>query len=217
MKNTANTPCKKHVLYVISALPTTPIVHTKTALSKKTTTKKSTATKSATTKKTTTKKTVKETKEETKETADQPKEIEEIKAPKVEEVKVEPAKKAEAPKVEEKKSDLPFTLQVVASNGLYTFKGPAFDYPKNKLLPFGVKVTVTEVKGNWGKISDDKWIQFAKELGDLQEQYPEIAAKCVYAEDFAEFDCSSGYDLPLDDPWANDVARRLLYLRDMGE
>ena len=66
-------------------------------------------------------------------------------------------------------------------------------------------------------ISDDKWIHYAKELGNLQKQYPEIAAKCVYHEAFVNFDCSSGYGLPLDDPWANWKAERLLYLRNRKE
>lgn len=65
-------------------------------------------------------------------------------------------------------------------------------------------------KYNDSIISDSKWTEFAKELLDLQNQYPEIAANCVYHDDFIDFDCSSGYDLPLDDPYANSIAQRLL-------
>lgn len=52
----------------------------------------------------------------------------------------------------------------------------------------------------------DKW---AKELADLQDKYPEIAEKCFFAEGFRGFDGSSGFDLPLDDPW---VERKALWL-----
>lgn len=66
-------------------------------------------------------------------------------------------------------------------------------------------------------ISDDTWSKWAKELEDLQRQYPEIAAKCVYAEAFDGFDGSSGAFLPLDDPWGNHKALYLLRLKEKGE
>lgn len=72
-------------------------------------------------------------------------------------------------------------------------------------------------KYNDSIISDSKWTEFAKELLDLQNQYPEIAANCVYHDDFIDFDCSSGYDLPLDDPYANSIAQRLLNSRERKE
>lgn len=74
--------------------------------------------------------------------------------------------------------------------------------------------SVIYYKYNDSIISDDKWISFAKELRDLQEQYPKIAAACEYAEEFDRFDYSSGYDLPLDNEWVNVTAQRLLYLRN---
>jgi len=39
----------------------------------------------------------------------------------------------------------------------------------------------------------DKW---SKELADLQLRYPNEAMQAVYAEEFKDFDGSSGYDIP---------------------
>ena len=59
-------------------------------------------------------------------------------------------------------------------------------------------------------ITDAQWAQWAVELEDLQNRYPDIAAKCPYAEEFKGFDHSTGYNLPLDDSWAVNKARQLL-------
>ena len=59
-------------------------------------------------------------------------------------------------------------------------------------------------------ITDAQWSLWAIELENLQADYPDIAAKCPYAEAFSGFEHSTGYNLPLDDPWANRKARQLL-------
>lgn len=59
-------------------------------------------------------------------------------------------------------------------------------------------------------IPDSTWSKWAMELVELQSQYPDIAASCVYAESFKGFDGSSGFYLHLNDPWANNKARQLL-------
>lgn len=59
-------------------------------------------------------------------------------------------------------------------------------------------------------IDDHTWTKWAMELADLQEKYPDIAKNCCYAEEFEDFDGSSGFNLPLDDPWAIRKARELL-------
>lgn len=59
-------------------------------------------------------------------------------------------------------------------------------------------------------IGDYDWSMWAKELVELQEQYPNIAKTCPYAEAFEGFDGSTGMDLPLDDPWAIKKAHELL-------
>lgn len=63
-------------------------------------------------------------------------------------------------------------------------------------------------------ISDSTWSKWALELEKLQEQYPDIAAKCPRAKEFELFDHSTGYDLPLNDPYASATAKRLLLWRD---
>lgn len=65
-------------------------------------------------------------------------------------------------------------------------------------------------KLNDNLISDSKWSQWALELENLQNEYPEIASQCPYAEEFAEFNHSSGMNLPLDDDWAYNKALQLL-------
>ena len=63
-------------------------------------------------------------------------------------------------------------------------------------------------------IADSTWSKWAVELDRLQKQYPEIASKVPYAEAFKDFDPSSGFNLPLDDPWAVGTARRLIEYRN---
>lgn len=65
-------------------------------------------------------------------------------------------------------------------------------------------------KMNENLVSDAQWSKWAVELEELQKQYPEIAETCPYAEAFKGFDHSSGYNLPLCDPWAENKAKQLL-------
>jgi hypothetical protein len=64
-------------------------------------------------------------------------------------------------------------------------------------------------------ISDSQWTEWAVELEDLQNEYPDIAAEGYHAEEFEDFEHSSGFNLPLDDPYAINKARQLLMLHDM--
>lgn len=66
-------------------------------------------------------------------------------------------------------------------------------------------------------ITDAQWSKWAVELADLQNRYPDIAANCWRADDFEGFEGSSGFDLPLDDPWATNKARYLLMVRSREE
>ena len=59
-------------------------------------------------------------------------------------------------------------------------------------------------------ISDATWSKWALELEELQKKYPDIADELPYAEVFRDFDHSTGSNLPLDDPWANEKARWLI-------
>lgn len=45
-------------------------------------------------------------------------------------------------------------------------------------------------------IDDYTFDMWSKELVELTEKYPDIAAEAVYADGFEEFDGSSGFDLP---------------------
>jgi NAD-dependent DNA ligase len=59
-------------------------------------------------------------------------------------------------------------------------------------------------------IDDHTFDMWSKELVELQEKYPDIAAECVYAEYFKDFDGSSGFDLPTHLPEIMTVGERLL-------
>lgn len=48
----------------------------------------------------------------------------------------------------------------------------------------------------------DKWCM---ELVELQKQYPELAAQVEYHDGFVDFDGSSGYNLPMGEPWITSV------------
>ena len=41
-------------------------------------------------------------------------------------------------------------------------------------------------------ISDSQWSQWATELAELQSKYPDIANQVIYAEDFEDWDGSTG-------------------------
>ena len=49
-------------------------------------------------------------------------------------------------------------------------------------------------------ISDDTWSGWAKELVQLQKDYPKIASRVDYHEAFLGFDGSTGFDLPYRQP-----------------
>lgn len=62
--------------------------------------------------------------------------------------------KVEEPKVQESS----FEVQVVSPSGIFTFKNPGLDQPKGKVYAKGSKLIVSEVKGNWAKVGENKWI-----------------------------------------------------------
>lgn len=63
---------------------------------------------------------------------------------------------------------------------------------------------------NENLIDDATWSKWAVELEELQTVYPEIASECPYADDFEDFDHSTGMSLPLDDPWGLRTAQYLI-------
>lgn len=70
--------------------------------------------------------------------------------------------------------------------------------------------SVIYYRWNDSVIDDHTFDRWSKELADLQTQYPDIAKECEWHEAFAYFDGSSGYDLPLNDPHALNMAGRVL-------
>lgn len=59
-------------------------------------------------------------------------------------------------------------------------------------------------------ISDHTFDKWSKELVELREKHPEEYHASVYAQEFYEFDGSSGYDLPYGYPDIQNAGLRLL-------
>ena len=62
---------------------------------------------------------------------------------------------------------------------------------------------------NRNVISDRQFDIWAKELVQLQKDYPEIAKQVDWAEAFEGFDGSTGFDLPIKDKWVMNKARQI--------
>lgn len=65
---------------------------------------------------------------------------------------------------------------------------------------------------NENLVSDSQWAAWAVELEELEKKYPHIGKTLPYADDFKNFEHSSGYNLPLHDSWAVNKAHQLLAL-----
>ena len=62
-------------------------------------------------------------------------------------------------------------------------------------------------------IVDDKvFDRVGYELVELQKNYPEISKIVAYAEEFEDWDASTGFHLPLDDPWVCWKAKQIINL-----
>ena len=59
-------------------------------------------------------------------------------------------------------------------------------------------------------ISDDKYDLFSFDLADLIKKHPDDFKKSVYHYEFRNFDPSTGFNLPLFDPWGECTAIYLL-------
>lgn len=70
--------------------------------------------------------------------------------------------------------------------------------------------SVIYYKLNSNIITDKQWSQWALELEDLQKRYPKESSEVPYYDTFKGFDHSTGFNLPLDDPWAVQKAQWLL-------
>lgn len=63
---------------------------------------------------------------------------------------------------------------------------------------------------NQNIISDKKWDEWAKELRQLQADYPDISRQVEWYEAFADWDASTGAFLPLKDEWVVNKAQKVL-------
>ena len=66
---------------------------------------------------------------------------------------------------------------------------------------------------NTSIIPDSTYDQWAKELAELQQKYPELANEGVYVDAFKVFSESvTGFNLPLSDPWVISRGLHILNL-----
>ena len=66
---------------------------------------------------------------------------------------------------------------------------------------------------NQNSISDKQWDIWARELRDLQNQYPEISKQVTLYEYFKDWDASTGAFLPITKPWVIAKAKTLITSR----
>lgn len=63
---------------------------------------------------------------------------------------------------------------------------------------------------NTNMVSDAKWNNWANELRELQNQYPEISRRVELYEYFKDWDASTGAFLPITECWVIGIANKLL-------
>ena len=66
---------------------------------------------------------------------------------------------------------------------------------------------------NQNSISDVQWDTWARELRDLQNQYPEISKQVTLYEYFKDWDASTGAFLPITKDWVIAKAKTLITSR----
>lgn len=80
------------------------------------------------------------------------------------------------------------------------------EYLRKKLLVH----SIIYYRLNESIISDTKWAEWALELETLVREHPEEGQNSFLAKEFQDFDHSTGYNLPLETPWAVAVAMNLV-------
>lgn len=65
-------------------------------------------------------------------------------------------------------------------------------------------------------VSDKVFDEVGKELVKLQKDYPNISKIVAYYEEFKDWDATTGFNLPLDDPWVSWKAKQLLSKKENG-
>ena len=80
------------------------------------------------------------------------------------------------------------------------------EYLRKKLLVH----SIIYYRLNESIIPDTKWAEWALELENLVRDHPEEDQNSFLAKEFQDFDHSTGYNLPLEIPWAVAVAMNLV-------
>lgn len=62
-------------------------------------------------------------------------------------------------------------------------------------------------------ISDKKWDEWARELVQLQKDYPEMSKEVAWYDAFKDWDASTGAFLPIKDEWVMKKAKQLAGLK----
>lgn len=70
---------------------------------------------------------------------------------------------------------------------------------------------------NQNIISDKQWDEWARELRDLQNQYPEISKQVTLYEYFKDWDASTGAFLPITESWVVMRARQVAGINEKKE
>lgn len=70
---------------------------------------------------------------------------------------------------------------------------------------------------NQNIISDKQWDAWARELRDLQNQYPEISKQVTLYEYFKDWDASTGAFLPITESWIVMKARQVAGINEKKE
>lgn len=63
-------------------------------------------------------------------------------------------------------------------------------------------------------ISDKKWDEWARELRDLQNQYPDISKQVTLYEHFKDWDASTGAFLPITETWVVIKAKQIAGIQE---
>ena len=66
-------------------------------------------------------------------------------------------------------------------------------------------------------ISDKQWDAWARELRDLQNQFPEISKQVTLYEHFKDWDASTGAFLPITESWVITKARQVAGINEKKE
>lgn len=65
-------------------------------------------------------------------------------------------------------------------------------------------------------VTDFQYNSWAKELEELQGKYPDISKNVKWAKEFENYSSSTGFNLPVTDPWVMNKAKQLLVYKGLA-